>query len=135
MENFKSFGRKISIPFLQGYTSITGPNGSGGSNIAGAILLVLGPKSAKVIRAGKLTGLIWNGGKDKNGANECQVSLIFDNSDRQSPVEADEVKLTRYVGLSPSVDGGYNSYFYINNRTSPLSEFGSPRAHALSPAG
>src|SRR5213594_550606 len=130
MENFKSFGRKISIPFLQGYTSITGPNGSGKSNIADAILFVLGPKSAKAIRAGKLTDLIWNGGKDKNAADQCQVSLIFDNSDRQIPVEADEVKLTRYVGLSPSVDGGYNSYFYINDRKSSLSEFDSLLAHA-----
>src|SRR5207245_2673854 len=91
MENFKSFGRKISVPFLQGYTSITGPNGSGKSNIADAILFVIGPKS---------------------------------------PVEADEVKLTRYVGLSPSVDGGYNSYFYINDRKSSLSEFDSLLAHA-----
>jgi len=29
MENFKSFGRKVTVPFLQGYTAITGPNGSG----------------------------------------------------------------------------------------------------------
>src|SRR2546426_467287 len=130
MENFKSFGRKISIPFLQGYTSITGPNGSGKSNIADAILFVLGPKSSKAIRAGKLTDLIWNGGKDKKPADSCQVSLFFDNSDRQIPVEADEVKLTRYVGLSPSVEGGYNSYFYINDRKSSLSEFDSLLAHA-----
>ncbi|HWM50813.1 MAG TPA: chromosome segregation protein SMC [Thermoplasmata archaeon] len=130
MENFKSFGRKISIPFLQGYTSITGPNGSGKSNIADSILFVLGPKSAKAIRAGKLTDLISNGAKDKKGADSCQVSLIFDNSDRQIPVEADEVKLTRYVGLSPSVEGGYNSYFYINDRKSSLSEFDSLLAHA-----
>jgi len=130
MENFKSFGRKISIPFLQGYTSITGPNGSGKSNIADAILFVLGPKSSKAIRAGKLTDLIWNGGKDKNGADYSQVSLLFDNADRQIPVEADEVKLTRYVGLSPSVEGGYNSYFYINDRKSSLSEFDSLLAHA-----
>ena len=130
LENFKSFGRKISIPFLQGYTSITGPNGSGKSNIADAILFVLGPKSSKAIRAGRLTDLIWNGGKDKKGADSCQVSLIFDNTDRQIPVEADEVKLTRYVGLSPSVESGYNSYFYINDRKSSLSEFDSLLAHA-----
>jgi len=130
MENFKSFGRKITVPFLQGFTAITGPNGSGKSNIADAILFVLGPKSSKAIRAGKLTDLIWNGGKDKRGADSCQVSLLFDNSDRQIPVEADEVKLTRYVGLSPSVEGGYNSYFYINDRKSSLSEFDSLLAHA-----
>src|SRR5207247_654006 len=81
-------------------------------------------------RAGKLTDLIWNGGKDKNAADSCQVSLIFDNSDRQIPLEADEVKLTRYIGLSPSVEGGYNSYFYINDRKSSLSEFDSLLAHA-----
>src|SRR5881296_1272393 len=130
MENFKSFGRKITVPFLQGFTAITGPNGSGKSNIADAILFVLGPKSSKAIRAGKLTDLLWNGGKDKKGADSCQVSLFFDNSDRQIPVEADEVKLTRYVGLSPSVEGGYNSYFYINDRKSSLSEFDSLLAHA-----
>ena len=130
MENFKSFGRKISVPFLQGYTSITGPNGSGKSNIADAILFVLGPKSSKAIRAGKLTDLIWNGGKDKKASDYCQVSLLFDNADRQIPVEADQVKLTRYVGLSPSVEGGYNSYFYINDRKSSLSEFDSLLAHA-----
>jgi len=129
MENFKSFGRKITIPFLQGYTSITGPNGSGKSNISDAILFVLGPKSSKAIRAGKLTDLIWNGGKERKGAGSCQVSLLFDNSDRTIPVEADEVKLTRYVGLSPTVEGGYNSYFYINDRKSSLAEFDSLLAH------
>ena len=130
MENFKSFGHKIAMPFLQGYTSITGPNGSGKSNISDAILFVLGPKSSKAIRAGKLTDLIWNGGKEKKPASYCQVSLLFDNADRTIPIESDEVKLTRYIGVSPSVEGGYNSYFYINDRKSSLSEFDSLLAHA-----
>jgi chromosome segregation protein len=130
MENFKSFGRKIAIPILQGYTTITGPNGSGKSNISDAILFVLGPKSSKAIRAGKLTDLIWNGGKSKNPAAQTQVSLVFDNTDRGIPLEADEVKLTRYIGLSPSVEGGCNSYFYINDRKSSLAEFDQLLAHA-----
>ncbi|MGQ0796755.1 MAG: chromosome segregation protein SMC, partial [Methanobacteriota archaeon] len=74
--------------------------------------------------------LVWNGGKDRKGADSCQVSLVFDNSDRQIPVEADEVRLTRYVGLSPSVEGGVNSYFYINDRKSSLAEFDQLLAHA-----
>src|SRR2546427_10817832 len=106
MENFKSFGRKITVPFLQGFTAITGPNGSGKSNIADAILFVLGPKSSKAIRAGKLTDLIWNGGKDKKGADSWQVSLLFDKSDRQIPVEADEGKIPPYGGLSAAGGGG-----------------------------
>src|SRR2546426_2398331 len=115
MENFKSFGRKITVPFLQGFTAITGPNGSGKSNIADAILFVLGPKSSKAIRAGKLTDLIWNGGKDKRGADSCQVSLLFDNPDRPIPAEAGEGQLTPDVGLRPSLEGGYNSYFFIHH--------------------
>src|SRR2546422_770073 len=125
MENFKSFGRKITVPFLQGFTAITGPNGSGKSNIADAILFVLGPKSSKAIRAGKLTDLIWNGGKDKRGADSCQVSLLFDNSDRHIPPQAGEGKLTPDRRLSPPPEGGYNSYFFINDRKTSLSEFDS----------
>ena len=66
MENFKSFGKKLSVPFFQGFTAITGPNGAGKSNIADAILFVLGPKSSKVMRAGRLPDLIFNGGKKHN---------------------------------------------------------------------
>ncbi|MFQ6127709.1 MAG: chromosome segregation protein SMC [Thermoplasmata archaeon] len=129
MENFKSF-KRMRIPLLKGYSTVTGPNGSGKSNIADAILFVLGPRSSRVIRAGKLTDLIFNGGKSKRSARYTRVSLIFDNEDRVFPIDSDEVKLTRYVSLSPSVEGGYNSYFYINNRRSRLSEFDSLLAHA-----
>ena len=130
MENFKSFAGKVRVPFLRGFTTVTGPNGSGKSNIADAILFVLGPKSAKAIRAKRLTDLIWNGGKDRKGSTHCEVSLIFDNSDRAIPIEADEVKLTRYIALSPAVQDGYNSYFYVNDRKATLDEFDSLLAHA-----
>jgi chromosome segregation protein len=130
MENFKSFAGKVRVPFLRGFTAVTGPNGSGKSNIADAILFVLGPKSAKAIRAKRLTDLIWNGGKDRKGSTHCEVSLVFDNADRAIPIEADEVKLTRYVALSPAVQDGYNSYFYVNDRKATLDEFDSLLAHA-----
>jgi len=129
LENFKSF-KRMRIPLLKGYSTVTGPNGSGKSNIADAILFVLGPRSSRVIRAGKLTDLIFNGGRSKRPAKYTRVSLIFDNKDRVFPVNADEVKLTRYVNRSPSVEGGYNSYFYINDKRSKLSEFDSLLAHA-----
>ena len=29
LENFKSFGGKLTVPFMEGYTAVTGPNGSG----------------------------------------------------------------------------------------------------------
>jgi chromosome segregation protein len=122
VENFKSFGKKLTIPMLSGFTAVTGPNGSGKSNISDAILFVLGPKSSKAIRAGKLSDLIFNGGNAKAPANHTRVSLVFDNTDRTIPLDEDIVKLTRYVKLSDAGDG-YNSYFYVNERKSTLAEF------------
>lgn len=122
LENFKSFGKKMTVPFLEGFTAVTGPNGSGKSNISDAILFVLGPKSSKALRAAKLTDLIFNGGPSKQPADHCKVSLVFDNHDRTIPIDSDVVRLTRHVKLSESSDG-YNSYFYVNDRKSSLSEF------------
>ncbi|MFQ5985738.1 MAG: chromosome segregation protein SMC [Thermoplasmata archaeon] len=123
LENFKSFGRRLRLPILSGYTAITGPNGSGKSNISDAVIFVLGPKSSRVIRAGRLTDLIYDGGKGGKAAGHCRVSLVFDNQDQAIPLEAPEVRLTRYVGRSPSVTEGYNSYFYVNGRKATLTEF------------
>ena len=124
MENFKSFGGKITVPLMEGYTAVTGPNGSGKSNITDAILFVLGPKSSKAVRAGKLTDLIFDGGKSKNRAPYMKVSLVFENEDRIMPWDADEVRLTRHVKVS---DNGtdYSSYFYVNDRKSTMGEFDS----------
>ncbi len=104
--------------------AITGPNGSGKSNIGDAIMFVLGPKSPKAVRAGRITDLIFSGGANKAKAKSMTVSLVFDNSDRILPWDDDTVRLTRYVKLS---DNGtdYTSYFYINDQKSTLTEFDS----------
>jgi len=124
MENFKSFGGKITVPLMEGYTAVTGPNGSGKSNIADAILFVLGPKSPKAVRAGRLTDLIFDGGKSKNKASYMRVTLVFDNTDRIMPWDDDEVRLMRYVKISDNGED-YSSYFYINDQKSTLTEFDS----------
>ena len=129
LDNFKSFSRKTKIPLLEGYTAITGPNGAGKSNISDAILFVLGPKSSRVIRAGRLTDLVFNGGKEKRPAKECKASLIFDNSDRLIPIDTNEVKLTRLVRISDNAEG-YYSYFYVNDKKSSLGEFDNLLANA-----
>jgi chromosome segregation protein len=121
MENFKSFGRKTVIEFKKGFTGVSGPNGSGKSNISDAILFVLGPRSSKVLRAQKLTDLIFNGGKEKNPADYCKVSLVFDNKDREIPIESDEVKFTRI--LKKESEDDYVSYFYINEEKARLQDF------------
>ena len=128
--NFKSFSGVTEIPFTPGFTGIAGPNGMGKSNIADAVLFVLGPTSSKALRADRLTHLLFNGGSTKKAATECEVALLFDNKDRLLPVDADEVELSRYVRIAPSDPDGYYSYFYVNGRRSTQGELDNVLAHA-----
>jgi chromosome segregation protein len=130
VRNFKSFAGATEIPFQPGFTGVAGPNGMGKSNISDAILFVLGPTSSKALRAERLTHLFFNGGSSKKPATECEVSLVFDNSDKLLPSEAAEVEVTRYVKLAPSDPDGYYSYFYVNGKRTTQTEIDALLSHA-----
>ncbi len=130
MRNFKSFAGATEVPFQAGFTGVAGPNGMGKSNISDAILFVLGPTSSKALRADRLTHLFFNGGASKKPATECEVSLVFDNSDKLLPSDTDEVEVTRYVKLAPSDPDGYYSYFYVNGRRTTQTEIDGLLSHA-----
>ena len=116
IRNFKSFGKKVEIPFYKGFTVISGPNGSGKSNIVDSILFCLGLSTAKSLRAERLTDLVYScNGKQ---CEEAEVSIVFDNSDAKLPFEGD-VTITRRIRLT---DKGYYSYYYINGKSTNLSE-------------
>ncbi len=83
-----------------------------------------------MIRAGRLTDLIFNGGNNKKPASYCKVSLIFDNESRLIPINEDEVRLTRVVKISKTNAENYYSYFYVNGKPSSLNEFENLLAHA-----
>jgi chromosome segregation protein len=129
VRNFKSFAGATEIPFQPGFTGVAGPNGMGKSNISDAILFVLGPTSSKALRAERLTHLFFNGGSSKKAATECEVSLVFDNSDKLLPVESAEVEVTRYVKLAPSDPDGYYSYFYVNGKRTTQTEIDALLSH------
>ncbi len=123
IENFKSFrGRKV-IPFQTGFTGITGLNGSGKSNIVDAAQFVMGTRSTRVIRARRLSELVFNGGKKWKPAGFCQVAITFDNRDRELPIDEDEVVFTKKVKITPTNQQGYNAYYYLNGRPSTNGEF------------
>ena len=126
LENFKSFKGEAVIPFGLGFTAITGPNGSGKSNCGDAIQFVLGPRSAKSLRAQNVKDLIFNGGKKDKPARSCTATLVFDNTadasgQRRLRVDADEVRFTRTVKLNRKNDS-VNGY-YLNERSSTSTEF------------
>lgn len=62
LKGFKSFGPKTATVTLdKGFTAVTGPNGSGKTNIADAVLFGLGELSARRLRAASLSKLVYHG--------------------------------------------------------------------------
>ncbi len=126
VENFKSFKGEAVIPFDRGFTAITGPNGSGKSNCGDAVQFVLGPRSAKVLRAQNSKDLIFNGGKSNRPARNAKVTLVFANplltsGRRRLQIDSDEVRMTREVRLTKS-DNTVSTYL-LNGEESNQKSF------------
>jgi chromosome segregation protein len=103
LKGFKSFGPKTSTVMLdKGFTAITGPNGSGKTNIADAVLFGLGELSARRMRAANLSKLVYHGYPELQvkKAKTAKVVLQFDNSDNRLPVETSTVTVSREINRS-----------------------------------
>ncbi|NCN39196.1 MAG: AAA family ATPase, partial [Candidatus Aenigmarchaeota archaeon] len=97
MHGFKSFRKKVSIPFLEGFNVVAGPNGSGKSNLLDALSFVLGKSSTKSMRADRLHELIYQGDKNIPSSEYASVSLWLDNSGKTFPFEDPEITIARKV--------------------------------------
>ena len=112
VSGFKTFSRKTILLLDKGFTAITGPNGSGKTNIIDAVLFGLGELSARRLRASNFQSLIFHGSSNpdikKRGA--AKVVVQFDNSDGRLPTE------TITVTTSREIDQNGESVYRINGR-------------------
>ncbi len=113
LKGFKSFGPKTATVTLdKGFTAITGPNGSGKTNIADAVLFGLGELSARRMRAASLSKLIYHGYPELQvkKAKSAKVVIQFDNSDNRLPVD------TQTVTISRELNRAGQSIYRLNGR-------------------
>src|SRR3954467_2617642 len=94
---FKSFADKTRFDFAPGVTGVVGPNGSGKSNVVDAVRWLLGEQSAKSLRGGEMTDVIFNGSSTRKSPGLGGVPMTFDNAGRALGLDADEVSVTRRV--------------------------------------
>lgn len=110
LAGFKSFADRLTIKFEPGITAIVGPNGCGKSNVADAIRWVLGEQSTKLLRGSSMQDVIFNGTEKRKSLSYCEVSLVFDNTNRNFNLDFNEIVLTRKLYRSGESE-------YLINRT------------------
>jgi chromosome segregation protein len=113
---FKSFADKTAFDFASGVTGIVGPNGSGKSNIVDAVRWVLGEQSARSLRGGDMTDVIFNGSTSRRGLGLAEVTMTFDNARRALSTTAEEVQISRRVYR------GGDSEYLINGQACRLKD-------------
>ncbi|HOI18498.1 MAG TPA: chromosome segregation protein SMC [Candidatus Woesearchaeota archaeon] len=129
MNGFKSFAKRTELNFGNNFNVILGPNGSGKSNVLDAICFVLGRMSAKSMRVERGSNLIYNGGPKGKTLEKAEVSIEFDNSKKEFPLEGD-VKISRIIHQS-----GQSDYRINNKRTTRQNVIDLLSAAKINPEG
>lgn len=107
---FKSFLKKSEIRFGKGITSIVGPNGCGKTNIVDAIRWVIGEQKSSVLRADRITDVIFNGTATRRSLNFTEVSLTIHDVGGQVPIAYSDVEISRRLYRN-----GESEYFINRN--------------------
>ncbi len=126
ISGFKSFSDRSELAFDRGVTAIVGPNGCGKSNVADAIVWVLGEQSAKSLRGDQMMDVIFNGSEARKPTAAAEVRLMLAEvttaSRLLSDEEADRESLARNVEVTRRLYRSGDSEYLINGEQCRLKD-------------
>ena len=123
ISGFKSFSDRSELAFDRGVTAIVGPNGCGKSNVADAIVWVLGEQSAKSLRGDQMMDVIFNGSEARKATGAAEVRLmlsgvtsISEKARTPEPADPDDIEpvIARDVEVTRRLYRSGESEYLIN---------------------
>ena len=114
LAGFKSFVDPMTLHFVSNLTAVAGPNGCGKSNVIDAVRWVMGESSAKNLRGGAATDVIFSGSSARKPVGQATVELLFNNNEGRLGGEYaayTEIAIKRQVTRD-----GQSSYFLNGQR-------------------
>ena len=114
LAGFKSFANPTTFTFRHGITAIVGPNGCGKSNVIDAIRWVLGETSAKQLRGGAMSDVIFAGTQDKAAKSVASVELTFEHTQDEQNGIRHEFNLYQELSVRRQVNKDGRSDYFIN---------------------
>ncbi|MGE6324680.1 AAA family ATPase [Psychrobacter sp. NPDC078370] len=114
LAGFKSFANPTTFTFRHGITAIVGPNGCGKSNVIDAIRWVLGETSAKQLRGGAMSDVIFAGTQDKTAKSVASVELTFEHTQDEQTGIRHEFNLYQELSVRRQVNKDGPSDYFIN---------------------
>ncbi|MES1965550.1 AAA family ATPase [Psychrobacter sp. AH5] len=114
LAGFKSFANVTTFTFPRGITAIVGPNGCGKSNVIDAIRWVLGESSAKQLRGGAMSDVIFAGTQNKSAKSVASVELTFEHTQDEQTGIRHEFNLYHELSVRRQINLEGRSDYFIN---------------------
>lgn len=114
MAGFKSFANPTTLSFKYDITAIVGPNGCGKSNVIDAIRWVLGETSAKQLRGGAMSDVIFAGTDGRTAKSVASVELTFEHTQDEKTGIRHALNIYHELTLRRQVTLDGKSDYFIN---------------------
>ena len=114
LAGFKSFANPTTFTFKHDITAIVGPNGCGKSNVIDAIRWVLGETSAKQLRGGAMSDVIFAGVEGRAAKSLASVELTFEHTQDETTGIRHALNLYHELTLRRQINKEGKSDYFIN---------------------